>query len=329
MRQGLQFMGFWPLAFVAASVPVQAQTATSRGQTIDESGAVIPGAKVTLNGPSGLVKSGMSANDGSFSFTGLTPDDYSVHASAPDLALSQPVRIHLKAGVQTLNLEVLQLENGASDTVSGWGLAASLFRKRQFAAEIIVTCVRWCLRFSLSLRDVEEPYGRAGLISRPHHGVALDTDMPPRCSTDCEDRSSRKDRPGTWMRLLCESPAVGCTCSVPSTAAGKTVDFYLSETRDREAAKCFLRRALANPDNRAPHLFARDWLRSYPAAIRELQNEGQLRRSCQHRTRRYSNKSHRIRPPPHQTAIAEYARTADLNDGLRGNCWDPGGANDS
>jgi putative transposase len=34
-----------------------------------------------------------------------------------------------------------------------WG---PLFHKRQFAAEIIVTCVRWYLRFSLSLRDVEE-----------------------------------------------------------------------------------------------------------------------------------------------------------------------------
>jgi transposase-like protein len=32
---------------------------------------------------------------------------------------------------------------------------------------------------------------------------------------------------------------------------GQTVDFYLSETRDREAAKLFLRKALANPDNRA------------------------------------------------------------------------------
>jgi transposase-like protein len=72
-------------------------------------------------------------------------------------------------------------------------------------------------------------------------------------------------------------------------SGGQTVDFYLSETRDREAAKCFLKRALANPDNRAPHVFARDRLRSYPAAIRELQNEGQLRRSCRHPTRRYSN----------------------------------------
>ena len=54
-------------------------------------------------------------------------------------------------------------------------------------------------------------------------------------------------------------------------SCGQTVDFYLSETRDREAAKCFLKRALANPDNCPPHVFARDKLRSYPAAIRELQ----------------------------------------------------------
>jgi hypothetical protein len=33
------------------------------------------------------------------------------------------------------------------------------------------------------------------------------------------------------------------------------VDFYLSETRDREAAKLFLGKALANPDNRTPHVF--------------------------------------------------------------------------
>jgi transposase, IS6 family len=72
-------------------------------------------------------------------------------------------------------------------------------------------------------------------------------------------------------------------------SGGQTVDFYLSETRDREAAKCFLRRALANPDNRPPHVFARDRLRSYPAAIRALQNEGHLTRRCRHRTRRYAN----------------------------------------
>jgi transposase-like protein len=46
-------------------------------------------------------------------------------------------------------------------------------------------------------------------------------------------------------------------------SSGQTVDFYLSETRDRKGAKCFLQRALANPDIRPPHVFARDQLRSY------------------------------------------------------------------
>lgn len=45
-------------------------------------------------------------------------------------------------------------------------------------------------------------------------------------------------------------------------SGGQTVDFYLSDTRDREAAKCFLKRALVNPDNRPPHVFARDKLRA-------------------------------------------------------------------
>ena len=46
-------------------------------------------------------------------------------------------------------------------------------------------------------------------------------------------------------------------------AHGQTVDFYLSETRDREAAKIFLQKALANPDNRPPHVFATDGLRGF------------------------------------------------------------------
>jgi len=70
---------------------------------------------------------------------------------------------------------------------------------------------------------------------------------------------------------------------------GQTVDFYLSETRDREAAKRFLKKALANSDNRPPHVLARDGLRSYPAAVRELQGEGLMHRPCRHRTRPYAN----------------------------------------
>ena len=51
---------------------------------------------------------------------------------------------------------------------------SALFHKRQFTAEIIVTCVRWYLRFSLSLRDVEELMAERGL-SVDHTTVWLST----------------------------------------------------------------------------------------------------------------------------------------------------------
>jgi transposase, IS6 family len=84
------------------------------------------------------------------------------------------------------------------------------------------------------------------------------------------------------MKPSCELRDAGSICSAPSTAKGQTVDFYLSETRDREAAKHFLKKALANPDNRPPRVFARDGLRSYPAAIHELQKESLMHPRCQH-----------------------------------------------
>jgi hypothetical protein len=88
------------------SIPLLAQTAALRGLVSDESGAVVPGAKVTVSGPSGLVKSTITAADGSYSFPGLPPGSYSVSASAPDLSLARPAKITLGTGAQTLNLQL-------------------------------------------------------------------------------------------------------------------------------------------------------------------------------------------------------------------------------
>jgi transposase-like protein len=164
-----------------------------------------------------------------------------------------------------------------------------LFRKRQFEPAIIVTCVRWYCRFSLSLRDLEELMAERGLavdhttiwrwIQRygPEVHRRLRGQLKPKSSTWHVDETYVRIA-GQWRYLF---RAVD--------SQGQTVDFYLSETRDREAAKCFLKKALANPDNRPPHVFARDGLRSYPAAIRELQGAGRLSPRCRHRTRRYAN----------------------------------------
>src|SRR5437879_1576722 len=72
----------------------------------------------------------------------------------------------------------------------------SLFRKRQFAAEIIVTCVRWYLRFSLSLRDVEELMAEWGL-SVDHTTVGRST-QPYAPEVQRRLRGQVKPKGSTW-----------------------------------------------------------------------------------------------------------------------------------
>src|SRR6516225_5994789 len=152
-----------------------------------------------------------------------------------------------------------------------------LFRKRKFEPIVITTCVRWYCRFSLSLRDLEELMAERGLkvdhttIWRwaqtygPEVYRRLQGEVKRKSATWHMDETFVRIA-GKWMYLF---RAVD--------SQGQTVDFYLSETRDREAAKLFLKKALANPGNRPPHVFVRDGLRSYLAAMRELQREGRLR----------------------------------------------------
>jgi len=94
------------LLALALTSPLLAQTAILRGMATDESGAVIPGAKVTVTGPSGLVKTATTGVDGSYAVVGLPPGDYKVMAAAPDLGMSQPAKITLSAGTVTLNLQL-------------------------------------------------------------------------------------------------------------------------------------------------------------------------------------------------------------------------------
>ena len=55
-----------------------------------------------------------------------------------------------------------------------------LFRNRRFEPSVIVTCVRWYFRFSLSLRDLEELMAERGLSVDHTTILALDTGLWPR-----------------------------------------------------------------------------------------------------------------------------------------------------
>ncbi len=81
------------------------QTASLSGRVTDESGAVVPGAAVTLS-DAGNSQATLSRADGAYSFSRLTPGDYAVSASAPQLALPKPVNVSLRAGANTFNVQL-------------------------------------------------------------------------------------------------------------------------------------------------------------------------------------------------------------------------------
>ena len=124
-------------------------------------------------------------------------------------------------------------------------LSAPLFWKRKFEPTVIVTCVRWYLRFSLSLRDLEELMAERGL-SVDHTSVwrwtqTYGPEVYRRLCGAVRRKSSTWHMDETFVRIA--GRWMYLFRAVDSQ--GEAVDFYLSETRDREAAKIFLKKALA------------------------------------------------------------------------------------
>ena len=83
-----------------------AQTVTLRGVITDDSGAVVPGAQVTIVPAKGSPKSVTTNAEGVYQFPGLESTDYDVMVSAPGMALSKAVRIRLKSATESLNLRL-------------------------------------------------------------------------------------------------------------------------------------------------------------------------------------------------------------------------------
>ena len=90
------------ISLVAA--PGFGQSSILRGTVIDATGAIIPGATVTAIDAAGGSRSATSDPSGNYSISGIAPGAYILNASAPEMALPQPIHVNLKSGTQTLNL---------------------------------------------------------------------------------------------------------------------------------------------------------------------------------------------------------------------------------
>ncbi len=165
----------------------------------------------------------------------------------------------------------------------------SPFKWRHFEAEIILLCVRWYVRYSLSYRDLEEMMAERGLrvdhttIYRwvQQYAPELEKRCRPHLNTTTDswrvDETSVKIKT-TWMYLY---RAVD--------SAGNTLEFLLSPTRDAEAAQRFFSKTLAASHTSEPRVMTVDKNAAYPKAFKDLKEEGIIPDSCELRQVKYLN----------------------------------------
>src|SRR5579862_6668864 len=88
--------------FLFAALALLAQLpAAIHGVLTDASGALIPGAAVSLSGPD-VQKTVQTAADGSYLFQGLAAGDYMLRVRVPDLEPFEK-RVHIEAGTTSEN----------------------------------------------------------------------------------------------------------------------------------------------------------------------------------------------------------------------------------
>jgi transposase, IS6 family len=165
----------------------------------------------------------------------------------------------------------------------------TLFTWRHFEPEVIFLCVRWYLRSSLSYQDLEEIMAERGL-SVDHTTIyrwvqRYAPELEKRCrphlkgTTDSwrVDETYGKIK-GVWMYLY---------RAVDSER--NTLEFLLSATRDAQAAKRFLAKALGACHTALPRVITVDKNAAYPKVVKELKAAGALALSCELRQSKYLN----------------------------------------
>ncbi|ASL49057.1 hypothetical protein bAD24_p01830 (plasmid) [Burkholderia sp. AD24] len=163
-----------------------------------------------------------------------------------------------------------------------------LFKGRHFDREVIVLCVRWYLRYKLSLRDLVEMMAERGLslshttimrwVKRFTPQFVKRWDRLARSA----GRSWRVDDTyvkirGKWVYLY---RAVD--------RAGKTVDFRLSTRRDVAAAKAFFAKAIRSR-GLAPKTNTLDGYAASHRAVREMKTDELLPEDTTLRSSKYLN----------------------------------------
>ena len=152
----------------------------------------------------------------------------------------------------------------------------AIFQWRQTEPGLILCAVRWYLRYSLSLRDVEELLEERGLnvdhttVWRwvQYYGPELEQRL--RRHLKPTNKSWRVDE--TYVRVK----GRWCYLYRAIDPKGATIDFLLSAFRDADAAKRLFRKALGDRSHPQPRVINTDLAPTYSSAIPDTSAECHL-----------------------------------------------------
>ncbi len=145
------------------------------------------------------------------------------------------------------------------------------FKWRHFETAIILLCVRWYVRYSLSYRDREEMMRERGLhvdYTTIYRWVQHDApELEKRCKPHLKATTDSWRVDETYVKVQ----KVWMYLYRAVDSQGNTLEFRLSPTRDAEATKRLFATTLAAPHTTSPRVIAVDTHAAYPMAFNEVQ----------------------------------------------------------
>lgn len=166
---------------------------------------------------------------------------------------------------------------------------SNVFKWYHYEKEIIILAVRWYCKYSLSYRNLVEILSERGLnvyASTIYRWVVKFTPMiAENAKTYLRKTNNSWRMDETYLKI--KGNNVYLYRAIDSS--GNTIDFLVSEKRDKITAKKFLIKALKNSNIGSPKIITTDKYKPTISAIEELKNEHLFDKNLWNRKSKYKN----------------------------------------